>query len=160
MRNILFLCTHNSCRSVMAEGLMQHYGKGNFTAYSAGSFPSGNINLKAIQTLKKNKVEADYDNFKSQSWDDFDNIKMDIVITVCDSAAGETCPLFLGGSVKAHWGVFDPSQIKGTEAEVETSFQDAFEILRKRVKALIDLDLNNLSKEQLKQELDKIGNLK
>ncbi|MDX1950289.1 MAG: arsenate reductase ArsC [Rickettsiales bacterium] len=159
MKNILFLCTHNSCRSVMAEGLMQHYGKGKFTAYSAGSFPSGNINLKAIQILKKNKIKADYDNFKSQSWDDFENIKMDIVITVCDSAAGETCPLFLGGSVKANWGVFDPSQTKGSEAEIEISFQDAFEILQKRILALVDLDLNNFTKDELKQELDKIGKL-
>jgi arsenate reductase len=160
MKNILFLCTHNSCRSVMAEGLMQHYGKGKFIAYSAGSFPSGRINLKAIQTLKRNRIEADYDNFKSQSWDDFADIKMDVVITVCDSAAGETCPLFLGGAAKAHWGVFDPSQVKGSEADIETSFQDAFEILQKRVMALVDLDFEKLNQDELKQELDKIGKLK
>ncbi len=142
----------------MAEGLMQHYSKGKFKVYSAGSFPSGKINLKAIQTLQKNGIKADYNNFKSQSWDDFENIKMDIVITVCDNASGETCPLFLGGAVKAHWGVFDPSQVNG-EAEIESSFQNAFEILQKRIIALVELDLNNLSKEQLKQQLDKIGNI-
>jgi arsenate reductase len=157
LMNILVLCTHNSCRSVIAEGLLQHYGKGKFNAYSAGSFPSGKINLKAIQTLKKNKIEADYNNFKSQSWDDFANIKMDIVITVCDQAAGEICPIFLGSAVKAHWGVFDPSQIKGSEAEIETSFQDAFEILQKRVIALRNLDIENLDKEELQSKLNAIG---
>jgi len=157
MKNILFLCTHNSCRSVMAEGLMQHYGKGKFKAYSAGSFPSGKINPKAIQTLKRNKIEADYNNFKSQSWDDFENIKMDIVITVCDSAAGETCPLFLGGSAKAHWGVFDPSQIKGSEAEIEAEFDKAFGILEKRIKALVELPIAGMGKEALVQKLNEIA---
>lgn len=138
MLNVLFLCTHNSCRSVMVEGLLQHYGKGRFNAYSAGSFPSGKINPKAIETLKRQGIKADYENFKSQSWDDFENIKMDIVITVCDSAAGETCPLFLGNAIKAHWGVEDPSAFQGSYEETRNEFDRVFRILEKRVKALTE----------------------
>ncbi len=155
--NILVLCTHNSCRSVMAEGLLQHYGKGKFKAYSAGSFPSGKINPKALEILRKNNICADYNNFKSQSWDDFENIKMDIVITVCDQAAGESCPLFLGSAIKAHWGVEDPSAIKGSKTQVDMAFQKVFKILEKRVITLTNLDIKNLDKEELKSRLNKIG---
>ncbi len=155
--NILVLCTHNSCRSVIAEGLLQHYGKGKFKAYSAGSFPSGKINPRAIETLRKNNINADYNNFKSQSWDDFEYIKMDIVITVCDQAAGESCPLFLGSAIKAHWGVEDPSSIKSSETEVNEAFQKTFKMLEKRVIALTNLDIENLDKEELHSSLNAIG---
>lgn len=133
----------------MAEGLLQHYGKGKFNAYSAGSFPSGKINQQAIETLQKNNIQANYASFKSQSWDEFENIKMDIVITVCDSAAGETCPLFLGNAIKAHWGVFDPSTIK-----TEVAFDEAFAILERRIKALVALQ--NITASNL-QEIAKHG---
>lgn len=139
----------------MAEGLLQHYGAGRFEAFSAGSSPSSKINDGAIATLKRHNINASYDAFKSQSWDDFAGTKFDIVITVCDNAAGEVCPAYLGGALKAHWGVEDPSITKTTAA-----FDAAFAILQKRVIVLVGLDLNNLSKDELKQELDKIGNLK
>ena len=118
----------------MAEGLLQHYGAGRFEAFSAGSSPSGKINADAIETLKRHNINANYAAFKSQSWDDFAGIKFDIVITVCDNAAGEVCPAYLGGALKAHWGVFDPSTINTTVA-----FDEAFAILQRRIKALVNL---------------------
>ena len=120
MIKILVLCTGNSCRSIMTEGLLNHYGKDFFNAYSAGSHPAGYVHPLSIKTLEKNKIFLD--NFKSQSWDDFSDINFDLVITVCDNAAGETCPLYLKNTLKAHWGVADPAKFKGTEEEVEIEF--------------------------------------
>lgn len=132
----------------MAEGLLQHFGAGRFAAFSAGSAPSGKINDGAITTLKRHNINANYAAFKSQSWDDFAGTKFDIVITVCDNAAGEVCPAYLGGALKAHWGVEDPSIAKTTEA-----FDAAFAILQRRVKAMVDLP--NITAD----ELTKIGKL-
>jgi arsenate reductase len=128
MQKILFLCTGNSCRSIMAEGLLNHYGKGFYQAFSAGSFPSGKINPQAVATLKANKIAADYENFRSKSLDEFADQRFDLMITVCDAAAGEVCPAFLGGHAKLHWGTPDPSV-----ANAKISYQEAFEILRSRI---------------------------
>ena len=155
MIKILVLCTGNSCRSIMTEGLLNHYGKDFFNAYSAGSHPAGYVHPLSIKTLEKNKIFLD--NFKSQSWDDFSDINFDLVITVCDNAAGETCPVYLKNTLKAHWGVADPAKFRGTEEEVEIEFLKVFNVLKKRCLALVqNYKQNNLLNiDQIKD----IGNL-
>ena len=139
----------------MTEGLLNHYGKDFFNAYSAGSHPVGYVHPLSIKTLEKNKIFLD--NFKSQSWDDFSDINFDLVITVCDNAAGETCPVYLKNTLKAHWGVADPAKFKGTEEEVEIEFLKVFNVLKKRCLALVqNYKQNNLLNiDQIKE----IGNL-
>lgn len=156
MLNILVLCTGNSCRSVMAEGLLNHYGKGRFKAFSAGSHPSGFVHPMSLATLKANGISAA--GFRSKSWDEFTGQPLDIVITVCDNAAGEVCPLFMGAPVKAHWGVPDPAHFKGTEAETSAEFQRIFAMLAVRVKAFAALP-DNLDKQALAAKLKEIGTL-
>lgn len=156
MLNILVLCTGNSCRSVMAEGLLNHYGKSRFKAFSAGSHPSGFVHPMSLATLKTNGISAE--GFRSKSWDEFTGQPLDIVITVCDNAAGEVCPLFMGAPVKAHWGVPDPAHFKGTEAEISAEFQRIFNMLAVRVKALVALP-DNLDKQTLTAKLKEISTL-
>lgn len=155
--NVLFLCTHNSCRSIIAQGLLEHYGKGKFKAYSAGSLPSGKVNSKAIEILKKNKIKANYNSFKSKGIDSLENTNIDVVITVCDSAANESCPIFLSSATKANWGVFDPSKVN--EKEANEAFEKTFKILKKRIVALTTLNIEKFTTEELKDELDKIGKI-
>lgn len=157
MLKVLVLCTGNSCRSVMAEGLLNHYGAGRIQAYSAGSFPTGNVHPMSLATLKAHGMKAE--GYRSKSWDEFTGQPMDAVITVCDNAAGETCPLFLGAPVKAHWGVPDPAHYQGAAAEVETEFTRVFAMLERRVKALVALPLETLDKTALTHELNMIGTL-
>ena len=156
MLNVLVLCTGNSCRSVMAEGLLNHYGKGRFKAFSAGSHPSGFVHPMSLATLKANGISTE--GFRSKSWDEFTGQPLDVVITVCDNAAGEVCPLFMGAPVKAHWGVPDPAHFKGTEAEISTEFQRVFDILAVRAKAMIMLP-DNLDKATFAAKLNEIGAL-
>ncbi|MGB9153686.1 MAG: arsenate reductase ArsC [Alphaproteobacteria bacterium] len=156
MLNVLILCTGNSCRSIMAEGLLNHFGKGKFKAFSAGSHPSGTIHSLSLSTLKANGISTE--GYRSKSWDEFANQPLDAVITVCDNAAGEACPVFFGSPVKAHWGVPDPAYFKGTQAEIEAEFQRVFDILAVRVKAMIALP-ENLDKATLTAKLNEIGKL-
>ena len=156
MLNILVLCTGNSCRSVMAEGLLNHYGQGRFKAFSAGSRPSGFVHPMSLVTLQANGINTT--GFHSKSWDEFTGQPLDIVITVCDNAAGEVCPLFMGSPVKAHWGVADPAIFKGTAAEIQAEFQRVFDILANRVKALVALP-DILDKQMLTAKLNEIGGL-
>jgi len=154
MKNVLFLCTGNSCRSIMAEGLLNHYGKGKYQAFSAGSQPSGDVHPRSLATLRKHGIKSA--GYESKSWDVFkDLVELDIVITVCDNAAGEVCPLFYGAPLKAHWGAPDPAHFKGTEAELDTEFERVFAILETRVKALVSLP--ELSKDELTIRINKIG---
>lgn len=156
MLNILILCTGNSCRSVMAEGLLNHYGQGRFKAFSAGSQPTGFVHPMSLATLKANGInDRDY---RSKSWDEYAKQPFDAVITVCDNAAGETCPVFFGAPVKAHWDVSDPAHFKGTDAEIEAEFQRVFDILAVRVKAMVALP-DNLDKPTLAAKLNDIGKL-
>lgn len=157
MLNVLVLCTGNSCRSIMAEGLLNHYGTGRIQAFSAGSFPTGNVHPISLATLKAHGMNAG--GYRSKSWDEFTGQPVDVVITVCDNAAGETCPLFLGAPIKAHWGVPDPAHFQGTAAEVEAEFNRVFAILERRVKALVALPLKTLDKAALTHELNMIGAL-
>lgn len=156
MKNVLMLCTGNSCRSIMAEGLLNHYGKGKFKAFSAGSAPSGKVHPRSLATLQAHGMKAI--GFESKSWDVFkDLVELDIVITVCDNAAGEVCPVFYGIPVKGHWGTPDPAHFEGTDAEITAEFERVFAILEKRVKALVELDVDKLSREQLAAKLNEIG---
>jgi arsenate reductase len=155
MKKILVLCTGNSCRSIMAEGLINHFGKENFQAFSAGSNPAGYVHPMSIKTLKKSGIfKSDY---KSQSWDDFSDIDFDLVITVCDNAAGEACPVYLSSAPKVHWGVEDPAKFEGSEEEIENEFQRIFTILAKRTHAMVEK--YSISKKLQLEELTQIGSL-
>ena len=155
MKKILVLCTGNSCRSIMAEGLINHFGKENFQALSAGSNPAGYVHPMSIKTLEKSGIfKSDY---KSQSWDDFSDINFDLVITVCDNAAGEACPVYLSSAPKVHWGVEDPAKFEGSEEEIENEFHRIFTILAKRTHAMVEK--YSISKKLQLEELTQIGSL-
>jgi len=155
MINLLFLCTGNSCRSIMAEAILNNFGSENFRAYSAGSFPTGEIHPLSLETLKSNNISIS--GYNSKSWDMFNDKKIDIVITVCDNANNETCPAFLGNSLKAHWGVPDPAKFKGSESNTKAEFNRIYKMLESRVNKLINLPLENLERQELQQELNAIG---
>ena len=134
MKRVLVLCTGNSCRSVIAEALINHMGKGRYSAFSAGSKPAGYAHPKSIDTLKRHGIEPG--NPRSKSWDEFSDQSFDLVITVCDQAAGESCPLFPGKPKKLHWSTPDPAKATGTDAEIEVAFDKAFFMLKKNVEDL------------------------
>lgn len=156
MKNVLFLCTGNSCRSIMAEGLLRHHGKGRFRSFSAGSAPAGTVHPLSLAALERHGISPL--GYESKSWDAFKDADMnvDIVITVCGNAAGETCPVFPGNPVRAHWGVEDPAHFKGSQTEIEAEFERVFGILERRVKALVETPLTT-NREQLASRLRKIG---
>lgn len=131
MKNILVLCTGNSCRSIMGEALINHLGKGKYTAFSAGSTPTGYIHPQSIETLQRHNIPVD--NPTSQSWLDFADTPLDLVITVCDSAAGETCPLYLKECEKLHWSTPDPASVVGTDTQITDAFDTAFTMLKNRI---------------------------
>ncbi|MGR9014186.1 MAG: arsenate reductase ArsC, partial [Gammaproteobacteria bacterium] len=139
MLNVFVICTGNSCRSVIGEALFNRLGLGRIQAFSAGSHPIGKINEGALATLKRHDLPTE--GYKSQSWEDFESTPMNIVITVCDNAAGETCPVYLSKAVRAHWGVSDPGHVEGTEAEKIAAFEQAFATLELRVKKMLELPL-------------------
>ena len=139
----------------MAEGLINHFGKEDFQAFSAGSNPAGYVHPMSIKTLEKSGIfKPDY---KSQSWDEFSDMHFDLVITVCDNAAGEACPIYLSSAPKVHWGVEDPAKFKGSEEDIENEFQRIFSILAKRTHAMVDIYRTDLQLEI--QKLKEIGNL-
>lgn len=155
MLNVFVICTGNSCRSVMGEALFNHLGQGRIKAYSAGSHPIGRTNKGALATLKRHDLPTE--GYTSQSWDDFEDTPMDFVITVCDSAAGESCPVYLSKAVKAHWGVSDPGHVEGTEEQKVAAFEETFAILKLRVNNMLALPLESMSSEALAKELSAIG---
>jgi arsenate reductase (thioredoxin) len=134
-QKILFLCTGNSCRSVMAEALINHLGQGRYNASSAGSSPTGCVHPKTIETLKRHGIDPGAP--QSKSWNIFANECFDRVITVCDQAAGEPCPVFPGKPKKLHWSIPDPAKAEGTEAEIDAAFDQAFYLLKDRIEDLI-----------------------
>lgn len=155
MQNVLFLCTGNSCRSIMAEGILNYYGKGKYRAFSAGSFPSGKVHPMSLSTLQRHGMP--WLGYESKSWDVFtDLVDLHIVITVCDNAAGEICPIFPGAPIKAHWGAPDPAHFQGTPQEIELEFDRVFGILERRIKALVALPIEFANKEA---KLHEIGEL-
>ena len=157
--NALFLCTGNSARSIMAEALLNHLGQGKFRAFSAGSHPTGRVNPLAVETLKLAHIPAPAD-LRSKSWDEFARAgapAMDFVITVCDQAAGEVCPVWPGHPVTAHWGFPDPAAAQGTEVERRAFFYEVFRQMRRRVELFTSLPVASLDRLALKQRLDAIG---
>jgi len=157
MKNVLFLCTGNSCRSILAEALLRHHGKDRFRSFSAGSSPTGKVHPLSLETLRRHGINPL--GFESKGWDTFKDVDFDIVITVCDNAAGETCPIFPGSPVKGHWSTPDPAHFQGTRQETEAEFDRVFGILERRIKAMVGLPMENLDREELRRRLDEIGNL-
>jgi arsenate reductase (thioredoxin) len=159
--NVLFLCTGNSARSILAEQLLAHWGKGKFKTYSAGSHPNGTVNPFAIKTLENLKLPTD--GLRSKSWDEFaiDGAPhLDFVFTVCDNAAGEVCPYWPGQPMTAHWGVEDPAAVEGTEDEIMMAFRKVTNILQNRIKLFTALPIPSLDQMRLKKEIDKIGEIR
>ena len=136
MKRVLFLCTGNSCRSIMAEGILSRYGIGKYQTHSAGSFPTGKVHPMTLETLKANGIELGKP--RSKSWDEFKDKQIDLLITVCDNAAGEVCPIFPGKPAKLHWNIPDPAHFEGTAAEIKEEFQCVFEMLEGCIKALVE----------------------
>ena len=156
--NVLFLCTGNSARSIMAEAIMNRKGAPNFTAYSAGSHPSGVVRPEALRQIQSAGLSTE--GFYSKSWDEFakpDAPVMNFVFTVCDNAANEVCPVWPGQPITAHWGVPDPSTITGTPEQVHRAFRDTFSILDRRISLFLSLPLETLSQLALQKEIDQIG---
>ncbi|MBU2883575.1 arsenate reductase ArsC [Psychrosphaera sp. B3R10] len=147
--NILYICTHNRCRSILSEAITNQLAQGKYRAFSAGSQPVGEVHPLSIKYLAEKGIATD--KLKSQSWDDFEDIKPDIVVTVCDSAAAEVCPHWFDDTLKVHWGLTDPSKLDGTESEFKHAFYQVMESIERRVHKLMSLDFSTLSKpEQLK----------
>jgi arsenate reductase (thioredoxin) len=156
--NVLFLCTGNSARSIMAEAILNYKGKPTFTAYSAGSHPLGEVRLEALQELERARLPSE--GLRSKAWDEFSRAgapELHFVFTVCDSAAKEVCPIWLGQPMTAHWGVPDPAAVQGTAEQIERAFRDAFFILDRRIGFFLSLPLAGLDRLALKREVDKIG---
>lgn len=156
--NVLFLCTGNSARSIMAEAILNQKGRNRFTAYSAGSHPSGAVRPEAIWQLEVAHLPTT--GLRSKSWDEFAKPgapQLDFVFTVCDNAAKEVCPVWPGQPMTAHWGIPDPAAVRGTEEERARAFRHAFFLLDRRISLLLSLPLSSLDRLSLKQELDKIG---
>lgn len=157
--NVLFLCTGNSARSIMAEAILNQKGRGRFTAYSAGSHPSGAVRPEAIRQLEAAHLPTT--GLHSKSWDEFakpDAPQLDFVFTVCDNAANEVCPIWPGQPMTAHWGIPDPASVQGSEEERARAFRDAFFLLDRRISLFLSLPMSSLDNLSLKRELDKIGN--
>lgn len=159
--NVLFLCTANSARSVIGEALTTHLGRGRFKGYSAGSQPRGQVNPYTLRLLAEMGIPTE--GFRSKSWDEFaapGAPQMDFIITVCDSAANETCPVWPGHPATAHWGVFDPAAVQGTDAEIMRAFRDAAHILRRRIELFQALPLASLDRVTVKARMDEIARMK
>ena len=156
--NILFLCTGNSCRSILAEATFNALAPKGMHAMSAGSKPTGEVHPRSIALLKSKGIAAE--GYFSKSWDNLP-VTPDVVVTVCGNAAGETCPAYLGSVIRAHWGVEDPAKATGTEVEINASFEHAYQVLRKRIETFLALPLDELllDKVSLKAALDAIGTL-
>jgi len=156
--NVLFLCTGNSARSIVAEGILNHWAKGAFKAYSAGSHPSGRVRPEALKELELAGIPTA--DLRSKSWDEFalpGSPRMNFVFTVCDNAAHEICPIWPGQPMTAHWGVPDPASVEGSPKEIERAFHDAFTILDRRINLFLSLPLSTLENLVIQREIDSIG---
>ena len=156
--NVLFLCTGNSARSIMAEAIMNRKGRPTFTAYSAGSQPAGTVRPEALKLLAATHLPTE--GLRSKNWDEFAQPgapKLDFVFTVCDNAAKEVCPVWPGQPMTAHWGVPDPAAVAGTQEQIEKAFREAFMILERRISLFLCLPIASLDKLAIKKEIDRIG---
>jgi arsenate reductase (thioredoxin) len=159
--NVLFLCTGNSARSILAEFLLNHLGQDRFRGFSAGSFPKGAVHPCALDLLRSLELPAE--GLRSKSWDEFaapDAPVMDFVFTVCDQAAGEVCPIWPGQPMTAHWGIADPAAATGSDADISLAFAEAFRVLNNRIGLFAGLPIASLQKASLKRRLDEIGQSK
>ncbi|MBS0175098.1 MAG: arsenate reductase ArsC [Nitrospira sp.] len=156
--NVLFLCTGNSCRSILAEATFNHLAPAGWRALSAGSKPAGYVHPRSLALLARKGIATE--GYHSKSWDNLP-VTPDVVVTVCASAAGESCPVYLGPVLRTHWGVEDPAHATGTDEEIDAAFMTAYQILRARIEAFLALPLNELQgdRARLKAELDRIGTL-
>jgi arsenate reductase (thioredoxin) len=158
--NVLFLCTGNSARSILAEAILNHLptGRGRFRAFSAGSHPKGQVNPFALELLTQNRLSIT--GLRSKAWDEFakpDAPKLDFVFTVCDQAAAEPCPLWPGQPMTAHWGVPDPAAVQGTDDEQRKAFREAFIVLRRRIELFVSLPFEKLTRFALEERVQQIG---
>lgn len=156
--NVLFICTGNSARSIMAEAIMNKVGQGRFKAFSAGSNPAGKVNPSAIELLERNRFNTE--GLRSKNWNEFagkDAPQMDFVLTVCDKAAGEVCPIWPGQPMSAHWGVPDPVSVEGTDEQKRKAFSDVFMTLNRRIAIFLALPIDKIDQLTLKNELSRIG---
>lgn len=157
--NVLFLCTGNSARSIMAEVMLNHLGRGRFKAFSAGSHPAGRVNPWAIETLKA--LDMPTEGLRSKNWDEFARDgapAIDFIITVCDNAASEVCPVWPGKPTTAHWGIPDPAAVQGSDDEKRAAFRDASTTLRRRIELFVSLPLDKLDPKSIRENLARIGN--
>jgi arsenate reductase len=158
--NVLFLCTGNSARSILAESILQKNGAGKFRAFSAGSQPKGEVNPFSLRVLRS--LDYPHEGFRSKSWDEFavsGAPTMDFIFTVCDSAAGEACPLWLGHPATAHWGIEDPAAVEGTDIEKERAFVEAFRLMKNRISVFVALPFASLDELALEARLKEIGRM-
>jgi arsenate reductase len=156
--NVLFLCTGNSARSILAEAILNFKGRPNFTAYSAGSFPKGAVHPMALKLLELSHLPTT--GLRSKSWDEFAKPgapKLDFVFTVCDNAAREVCPVWPGQPITGHWGIPDPAAVEGAPEEIERAFRDSYIILDRRINLFLSLPIASLEKLAIKKEIDRIG---
>jgi protein-tyrosine-phosphatase len=156
--NVLFLCTGNSARSIIAEAILNNLGKGKFNAFSAGSHPTGRVNQFTLELLERNRIPTQ--SFRSKDWREFSKPgapRMHFVFTVCDQTAGETCPIWPGQPMTAHWGISDPAGVEGTDEEKRNAFLTAFSELHRRISLFTALPFEKLDKLALKEKLDEIG---
>jgi len=158
IRNVLFVCTGNSARSILAEGILNNLGRGKFKAYSAGSHPKGEVHPMALETLGKFRIATE--GFRSKNWDEFaapGAPVLDFVFTVCDRAAGEMCPVWPGQPMTAHWGVPDPSEVEGSDDDRRRAFNEAALVLKRRIELLLALPLAALDSMAIRREIQAIG---
>jgi protein-tyrosine-phosphatase len=156
--NVLFLCTGNSARSILAEAILNKIGKGKFVAYSAGSDPKGKVNPHSLALLRR--LDFPTGELRSKSWNEFsgaDAPPLDFVFTVCDNAANEVCPVWPGQPMTAHWGVPDPAAVDGDQQEIDFAFREAFAVLQRRIELFANLPVQSLDRMSLKKRLDEIG---
>jgi len=151
---ILYICTHNRCRSILSEAITKHLSRGKLQAFSAGSQPAGQVHPLSLKYLEEKGISTE--GLKSQSWDDLDIEQPDIVVTVCDSAATEACPIWFGDTVKIHWGLADPSKLAGNEAEIRDAFYAVMNTIEQRVQKLLELDLEPLTKAERQALLNQL----
>lgn len=152
---VLILCTGNSCRSILGEALFNHLGASRFQAFSAGSQPTGRVNANALATLERHGLPIE--GYASKSWDALGDEAIDLMISVCDSAAGEVCPAYLGEVARGHWGLPDPAHVTGTPAEIEAAFEATYAALETRVHKLLALPVESLSRDELVAAVNHIG---
>jgi protein-tyrosine-phosphatase len=158
--NVLFLCTGNSARSILAEALLDHWGKGHFKGYSAGSFPKGEVHPLALELLAQMHMPTT--ELRSKSWDEFarpDAPTMDFIFTVCDNAAGEVCPIWPGHPIAAHWGLPDPAAAEGNAAQRMLAFRDAFRVLETRIQFFLAFRFKTMAREDLQRSVEAAGKL-